>query len=220
MTKQTFDHLLNQLRAQPETIVWAKGKNFEEFYATCHRGDWLLWLHKRTNPKHLKIRTLVKGHCANTVRHLMKDERCIKALDAAIAFGEGKITRDELDMAAAVVSEYVADASEAATAAAVAWTDVSDTDAGAAAYLALVAAEYVGYVAYTAYAAADATEEYAGYAPHVVAHAAAMYAADAAYAAAEYVGYAAKAAKEKNQLETADIFRKYIKISDFNIDCD
>jgi len=53
-----------------------------------------LWLHQRTNKEDLKVRTLAKGHCANTVRHLMKDERSLKAVDTAIAYGEGRITKE------------------------------------------------------------------------------------------------------------------------------
>jgi len=92
--------LLIKLNACDEAIEWAGNKSWKEIYNTCHRGEWLLWLFKRTNPNDLQLLTLAKGHCANTVRHLMKDERSIKAVDAAIAFGEGRISRDELDDAA------------------------------------------------------------------------------------------------------------------------
>jgi hypothetical protein len=46
-----------------------------------------------------RILTLAKGHCANTVRHLMMDDRSIKAVDTAIAFGEGRATESELNIA-------------------------------------------------------------------------------------------------------------------------
>ena len=100
--------LLQKLNACKDAIEWAGDKSWQEIYNTCHRGDWLLWLFKRTNPDDLKLLTLAKGHCANTVRHLMKDERSIKAVDAAIAFGEGKISRDELDAAAADAAAFAA----------------------------------------------------------------------------------------------------------------
>ena len=128
--------LLNKLKACQEAMEWAGDKSWQEIYNTCHRGDWLLWLFKRTNPDDLQLLTLAKGHCANTVRHLMKDERSIKAVDAAIAFGEGKISRDELD----------ASASDAA-AAAFAATDAAD------AYAAYAASD--AYAAAAAYAAAS-----------------------------------------------------------------
>src|SRR5574343_642165 len=92
--------LLKELNACTESIKWAGDKSWEEIYNTCHRGDWLLWLFKRTNPKDFQLLTLAKGHCANTVRHLMKDERSIRAVDTAIAFGEGRATPDELKAAA------------------------------------------------------------------------------------------------------------------------
>ena len=122
------------LEACDEAADWAQGKTWEEVYTTCHRGDWLLWLFAKTNPDNLRELTLAKGHCANTVRHLMKDERSIAAVDAAIAYGEGKITKEKLDTAA-----YAADA------------------AAFAAYVAAAASYAVSYAAYAAaYAAADA----------------------------------------------------------------
>ena len=105
--------LLRKLSACQDAREWAGDKTWKEVYDTCHRGDWLLWLHYKTNVKDLQARTLAKGHCANTVRHLMKDERSIKAVDAAIAFGEGKINRDELNAAADSATAY-ASAADAA----------------------------------------------------------------------------------------------------------
>lgn len=75
---------------------FAKDLTLKQFLKTCQRGDWILWLFVRMNPDSLRELTLAKAHCANTVRHLMKDERSIKAVDVAIAFGEGKATRKEL----------------------------------------------------------------------------------------------------------------------------
>jgi len=89
--------LLIRLEACEPALEWAGNKTWEEVYNTCHRGDWLLWLHNRTNKEDLQVRTLAKGHCANTVRYLMQDERSLKAVDTAIAFGEGRSTRAELD---------------------------------------------------------------------------------------------------------------------------
>jgi len=136
---KTFKELLIELNACKDAREWAGDKSWEECYATCHRGDWLLWLFKRTNPDDLKLLTLAKGHCANTVRHLMKDERSIKAVDAAIAFGEGKISRDELD-AAVAYADYAAyaDAADAADyyaafAASAAYADAADAAAAFAA---------------------------------------------------------------------------------------
>jgi hypothetical protein len=133
--------LLIKLKACSEAREWAENKSWEEIYNTCHRGDWLLWLFKKTNPDDLQLLTLAKGHCANTVRHLMKDERSIKAIDVAIAFGEGKATREELDNAAV---DAAADAAAYAAAAAAAAADAAAADAAAdaAAYATAYAAAY------------------------------------------------------------------------------
>ena len=154
--------LLKKLHACKESIIWAENKTWEDIYNTCHRGDWLLWLFKRTNPGDFQLLTLAKGHCANTVRHLMKDKRSKIAVDVAIAFGEGEATIEELNNAA-----YAAYAANAA--------------------------------AYAADAAYDADAD-----------------ADAANAAA-YAAYDADAARKENQMLTANIIRKYIKIEKFNI---
>ena len=95
----TFKELLIELDACKLAREWAGDMPIEEVVASCHRGDWLLWLAKRVDAD-FQLFTLAKGHCANTVRHLMKDDRSINAVDVAIAFGEGKATREELDTAA------------------------------------------------------------------------------------------------------------------------
>ncbi len=114
----TFKELLIKLDACEEAREWARDMPIEEIVSTCHRADWLLWLAKKVDVD-LRLRTLAKGHCANTVRHLMKDERSLNAVDVAIAFGEGKATREELDAAAAAAAD-AADAAYAAVAAAAA----------------------------------------------------------------------------------------------------
>ena len=112
---KTFKQYLESLKACDDAIKWAGDKPIEQVVTECHRGDWLLWLANRCGVE-LQPLTLAKAHCANTVRHLMTDERSLIAVDVAIAFGEGKATREELDAAA-----YAADAAAyAATAAATA----------------------------------------------------------------------------------------------------
>jgi hypothetical protein len=140
--------LLLKLNACTEAQEWAENKSWEEIYNTCHRGDWLLWLFKKTNPNDLQLLTLAKGHCANTVRHLMTAERSIAGVDTAIAFGEGKATIEELSAAyayaaaAAIGSETDADTIVFAAYA-----------AAAAAYAAAGAGTAAGTAAYAAYAA-------------------------------------------------------------------
>ena len=189
--------LLKKLNACEPAIEWAENKTWEEIYKTCHRGDWLLWLFKETNPDDLQKITLAKGHCAATVLHLMEDERSINAVKVAIAFGEGNASREDLNAASYAAAVAASDAS-----------DASDAYASAS------------YAASVAYASAS-------YAASVAFYTAAFYtAADAAYAVTAYAAYAAYtdaaaaaavAAKRQNQMETADICRKYLPIEIWNI---
>ena len=184
----TMDQLLTKLGACQEARNWAQGKTFEEIYNTCHRGDWLNWLFAKTNPEDVQLLTLVKGHQANTVRHLMKDERSLKAIDTAIAFGEGRATREELNNAAEEAYVAAAYAAEAAYAA-----------AGAS------NADYAASSAARAASAADA------------ARAASAAGASAAYAARAAAEASYANARQANLQLTADIFRKYISIDKFKI---
>ena len=95
-----FSELLRELHACSDAREWAGEMTIEEVVEKCHRGDWMLWLASRVNVDDRPL-TLAKGHCANTVRHLMKDQRSIDAVDAAILYGEGKISREELNTTAA-----------------------------------------------------------------------------------------------------------------------
>lgn len=118
----------------------AKYSSFEQAWNECPRGDWMLWLAKRLGVD-LKILTKAKAKCALSVRHLMKDERSIKACEIALKFSDGLATRDELDAAAAYAAAAYADAADAATAAAAyaAAADAATADAATAAYAAAAA---------------------------------------------------------------------------------
>jgi hypothetical protein len=145
----TFKVFLIQLDACPNAREWAGDMPIEEVVATCDRGDWLLWLAKKVDVD-LRLRTLAKGHCANTVRHLMTDERSLNAVDVAIAFGEGKATREKLD--AAAYAAYVAATFDAAYAAYAAATAAATAAADA----------YAAYVALNRQQTADICREYIG----------------------------------------------------------
>jgi len=163
--------LLLKLRACKEAVEWAGDKTAKEIIDTCHRGDWLLWLAYKLEVDDRPF-TLAKGHCANTVRHLMKDKRSIKAVDAAIAYGNGEISKEELKDSsyASYAAYYAADASYAAS----------------------------------AYAASAASAADASYAASFAASAASCASYAASYAASAY------ADRKSNELETADICRKYL----------
>ena len=148
----SFQELLVSLTACNEARTWANGKTWPEVYATCERGDWLCWLFVRTNPSDLRLLSLVKGHQANLVRHLMTDERSLKAVDTAIAFGEGLATIEQLKAAYATATAATA----AATATAAVAVAAAAADAYADAYAATAAATATAAVAVAAAAAADA----------------------------------------------------------------
>jgi hypothetical protein len=105
---------LKELNSCAEARIWARGKTWPEIYSTCDRGDWLCWLYSRSPGFDLKKMTLVKGLQAKQVAHLIKDKRSIEAVEAAIKFGEGLITRSQLDAAAATYAYAYATAYTAA----------------------------------------------------------------------------------------------------------
>jgi len=113
LTASEFMQLLIKKNACNEAIGWAKNKTANEVIEQCYRGDWLLWLFKKIDPENLQMLTLAKGRCSNTARHLMKDERSINAVDAAISFGEGRISIIELNAYAAAADAATADAAAA-----------------------------------------------------------------------------------------------------------
>ena len=143
---------IEKFKACKESIAFRENySDFKSAWENCPRGDWMLWIAKKLEVDLLKL-TTAKALCANTVRHLMKDERSKKAIDVAILFGQGLATREELDFAAA---DAYAAAHTAHTAAAYA----ADADAYVAAYAAdtatYSAAAYAAVAAYAADAAAS-----------------------------------------------------------------
>ena len=134
--KTPMQELLIKLKACVEAREWVGDKTIEQIVEQCHRGDWLLWLAEKVDIG-LQPLTLAKGHCANTVRHLMKDERSINAIDVAITFGEGKASREELSSAAA-------DAAYAASAAADAAADAAAAKKQNQMQTADICREYIG----------------------------------------------------------------------------
>jgi hypothetical protein len=184
--KKTIKQLLIDLDACEVARVWAEGKTIEQIVEQCHRGDWLLWLADKVCIG-LRPLILAKGHCANTVRHLMKDERSVKAVDTAIAFGEGKATEEELNTArdAAWAAAWDAD-----------WAAAWDADS-AAALAAARAADASADAARAADASADAVWV-------------AAWDADSAAANAADADDDADSVESQNLLQTADICREYI----------
>jgi len=124
-----------------EAVKFYSGyKTFEEAWDNCPRGDWMLWIAQRVGVNKRKM-TLVKALCAETVKHLMNDERSLNALKVAKQYGRYKANDSQLK-----------DAYTAADAAA-------SYDAYAAASYA--AASYAAYAAASYAAAYDAAASYA-----------------------------------------------------------
>jgi len=126
---KTLKEFLNKNKTCRDGYLFASNLTLEEFLNKCQRGDWILWLFAKMNPRSIKELTLAKGHCANTVRHLMTDDESLKAVDTAIAFGEGRATRQELEEAAndaQAINSYTARCADEAAHAAASWADGPD----------------------------------------------------------------------------------------------
>jgi len=192
---------LKKLDACNDAREWvATQKNYKEAWQNCERGDWMLWLAKRLKVDDRKL-TLAKFKCANQVRHLIKDQRSIAALDAAEKYGNGEISRDELNAAAAAAYAVAAYAAAAAYAVAA----YAAADAAVAAYAAADAA----VAAAAAYA--DAAVAVAAAAAYAAADAAVAVAAADAYAAADAaVAVAAADAYKESLKKSADFCREIL----------
>jgi hypothetical protein len=196
---------LLKINACGEGMEWLADQTAEDAWATCQRGDWMLWAGSRCGVD-LQTITITKVKCARLVQHLMQDQRSLDALDVAEQFALGNATREQLAAAAADAANAAADAANAANAAA-------DADAADAAYAA------AAYAANAANAAADADAADAAYATDAANAASAASAANAAYAAsaayataAAAVASADYAAREKILAQCADICRKTIAL--------
>ena len=179
---------LEKLGACTEGIQWAfTQSDYKTAWQNCERGDWMLWLAKALNVDDRKL-ALARYYCANQVRHLMKDQRSLDAMDAALKYANGEISRDELNTAATyAAATYAAAAYNAAAAA--------DDDAAAVAEAA----------AYAVAAAADAEAV-----AEAVAAAADAAVAEAVAAAADAAAAAYRDAISKSLKRSADICREIL----------
>jgi hypothetical protein len=145
----------------------------------------MLWLAKRLGVDDRKL-TLAKATCANQVRHLMKDQRSIDAINACFRYANGEISREELNTYAAA--------------------SASASASNAAAY-ASNAAAYAAYAAAAAYAS-----NAAAYASNAAAYASNAAAYAAAYAAASKLESLKKSADICREILTEDVLMKYKKL--------
>lgn len=140
-----------------EFIKWLKSENAckggiksvgefsaKEFWDNCQRGDWLLWWAQKVNID-IRLLTLAKARCAETVIHLMKDDRSKEAVRVAISYGQGFATKDKLKDASDAASDAAAYASDAASDAA-AYAANAANAAAYAANAAFYASDYISDV--------------------------------------------------------------------------
>jgi hypothetical protein len=149
---------LEKTGACREAILYVKEQeNYVKAWQNCPRGDWMLWIAAKLKVDK-RLLTLAKGKCAETVLHLMRDQRSKDAVRAAIDYGHGIISDEQLRITAAAacaVYDAAAYAAAAAAAYAAAYAAAAAYYAAAAAYAAY-AAYYAAYAAAAAYATYDA----------------------------------------------------------------
>lgn len=96
MNAQEFKQKLIELEACEDAIGWVKGKTLKQAWETCQNGDWMNWIYGLSNEMDEKKLILCQGHQANTIRHKMTNQILLDAVDAAILYGEGKISKKDL----------------------------------------------------------------------------------------------------------------------------
>ena len=144
MNASEFTAFCKSKSACREGLVWIKGKSLAEFWSTCDRADWMLWLCGRMEgtkgwPTRQQI-VLVACICAATSLPIFEkkypqDDRPRKAIEAARAWANGKASIDDVRKARAAAADattdatYDADADAAATYAATATTYATATTA-------------------------------------------------------------------------------------------
>jgi hypothetical protein len=93
----------------------------------------MLWLADQLGVEH---RLLVKAaaRCANTVRHLMRDERSTAAVDAALQYADGELSREDMqEYEDAAIDAFNAAKAAGAAASADSWSAYAAAKAAAAA---------------------------------------------------------------------------------------
>lgn len=82
-----------------EFLMWTgERKTITEIVEDCPKAEWLLGLAKRLGVEKRKL-ILASGLCADTVSHLIKDKRVLKAIKTCISYGNGIGTDKELKKA-------------------------------------------------------------------------------------------------------------------------
>ena len=117
INKMKIEELKNTFNACNDGYEFALTyDNLLDAWNSCERGDWMLWFAKKLDCP-IRELTLAKGLCAKTVIHLMKDQRSIDAVQAAIDFGNDIIDEETLKKYASAAYAAGADFAYAAYAA-------------------------------------------------------------------------------------------------------
>jgi hypothetical protein len=146
--------LLISLSSCKAAIGWVKGKSLAEAWATCHRGDWMLWLAARYGDVPQKTIVAIACDCAEPALAFTSDPRPAECISVVRRW-----LKDE-----ATISDVRAAAGAAGAAYAAAGADGAAAGAAGAAAGAAGAAADAADVAYAAYAAAAAGAAGAAYA--------------------------------------------------------
>ena len=64
LSSTDFQILLTRLGACQEAVAWANNKSLAEVWATCHRGDWMLWLLARHGDVPHKAIVAIACYCS------------------------------------------------------------------------------------------------------------------------------------------------------------
>ena len=166
---------LVRLHTCHEAVEWAEAQpSFEHLWATCERGDWLMWLVPRVmdgepeSPERKRI-VAVAVACARLALPIYEarypqDRRVLDCLDTTERWTRGEATLEKLREArnaasSAAVAAYAADSASSASYAASSASVYAASAASAASYAASdassasYAASDASYAAYAAYAA-------------------------------------------------------------------
>ena len=112
-----FSASLTKLGACGEAATWAKNKSLSEVWATCRRGDWLLWLIARYGDAPRKTAVAIACDVAETASAFTTDPRPAECLAVVRRWLKDEATIDEV-RAAARAAESAESAARAARAAA------------------------------------------------------------------------------------------------------
>jgi hypothetical protein len=153
---QSFRSKLIRMKAcgwddDTESVGWVGNRSLHDAWASCHRGDWMLWLAAQAHVDR-KLLVLAACDCARlSLRHVPDGEvRPRVAIETAEAWCRGEASLEEV-LAASFAAAYADDSAAAAYAAA---ADAYDS----AAFAYAAAADAASAAAAAAHSADDADD--------------------------------------------------------------